>query len=227
MDLRDYLSAARRRWLLFAGTTLAVVAVAALALFLMTPQYSSTSRVFISTAATNPNTAYQSGLFSEQRAGSYADLIGGPQISRRVIDDLGLKMSTKTLQDQIHATVVPETVVLKIDVSDPSARQAQNINNSVVKQFLALVRQLETPPGKKTPLLTATVVDPPNLPDSPASPQRVTFLGAAVIVGLLLGFGLAVLRESFDHPPRTGDGAVGSAGPPATRPTAVPTANTN
>jgi capsular polysaccharide biosynthesis protein len=200
MELRDYLSAARRRWLLIAGTTLVVVALAAAATFVMTPQYSSTSRVFISTAATNPNTAYQSGLFSEQRASSYADLIGGPQISRQVIDTLGLKMAPKTLQSKIDATVVPETVVLKIDVADDDAEQAQKINKAVVTQFLALVRQLETPPGKKTPLLTATVVDPPNLPDAPSSPQRVPFLGAALLVGLLLGFGLALLREVMDRP---------------------------
>ena len=132
MELRDYLRIIRRRWLLIVSTVLGVVAVAALVTTQMTPQYASTARVFISTTPSNSSDAYQGGLFSAQRVSSYADLISGLELSQRVIDELGLDMSAAALADKIDATVVPDTVVLKITVTDSSPLQAQRINKGVV-----------------------------------------------------------------------------------------------
>jgi receptor protein-tyrosine kinase len=115
-----------------------------------------------------------------------------------VIDKLKLDMSAGALAAKIDAAVVPDTVVLKITVTDPSPIQAQRINDGVVEQLQAFVGELETPPGRKVPLLKATVVDSPRLPDSPVSPQPVRNIGLALVLGLLLGFGLAVLREILD-----------------------------
>ena len=200
VELRDYLGAARRRWLLILGTAAVVVALAAGATLLMTKEYTSTSRVFISTISSDPNTAYQGALLSAERANSYADLVNSPELSQRVIARLKLKTSPEELSDRINAVVVPETVVLKIDVADSSAKQAQRINTAVIGQLNVFVRQLETPRGGKAPLLKVSVVGTPSVPDSPSSPQRLPFLGAALIVGLLLGYGLAVIRELLDKP---------------------------
>ena len=93
---------------------------------------------------------------------------------------------------------MPETVVLKITVTDPSPQEAQRINNGVVKEIQDFVGELETPPGSRVPLLKATVVDSPGLPNDPVSPQPVRNFGLATALGLLLGFGLAVLREILD-----------------------------
>jgi len=198
VELRDYLRIARRRWLLILGSVIATVAVAALVTSQTTPQYASTARVFISTTPSNSSDAYQGGLFSEQRVTSYADVISGLELSQRVIDRLQLDMSAGALAEKINAAVVPDTVVLKITVTDPSPIQAQRINDGVVEQLKDFVGELETPPGGNVPLLKATVVDSPRLPDSPVSPQPVRNIGLALVLGLLLGFGLAVLREILD-----------------------------
>ena len=198
MELRDYLRIARRRWLLILGSAIVVVALAALITSQTTKQYASTARVFISTTPSNSADAYQGGLFSEQRVASYADLVSGLELSQRVIDQLQLDTNATDLAKKIEATVVPDTVVLKITVTDPSPIQAQKINDGVVKQLQDFVSELETPPGRSVPLLKATVVDSPRLPDTPVSPQPVRNVGLALVLGLLLGFGLAVLREILD-----------------------------
>ena len=50
MDLRDYLGILRARWILILLTTLGVIAVAAGLTWSATPQYASSSRLFISTS---------------------------------------------------------------------------------------------------------------------------------------------------------------------------------
>lgn len=198
MELRDYLAIARQRWLLIVGAVAVVVAVAALYTATATRQYQSTASVFVSTTPSSTSEAYNGGLFSQQRVTSYADLVTGADMARKVIDQLGLNTSPAGLAGKVKATVVPETVVLTITVTDASPKAAQRINQGYVQVLQDSVKELETPPGGTTPLLKATVVDSPTLPGAPISPKPVRNLGLALVLGLLLGMGLAVLREVLD-----------------------------
>src|ERR1700709_236697 len=130
---------------------LVTVAIAALITTQLTKQYAATAR--------NSSDALQGSQFSQQRVASYADVVSGLELSQRVIDSLGLKTSATDLSKKIQASVVPDTVVLKITVTDPDPKQAQRINQGVVTQLQGFIGELETPPGQKVPLLKASVVD--------------------------------------------------------------------
>ncbi len=198
MELRDYLRIARRRWKLIVGCLVVAVAAAAIVTFQTTPQYSSSARLFVSTSQTSSDAAYQGSLFSAQRVTSYADLASGQELSRRVIEELGLDMEPSDLSAKISATVVPETVIMEISVTDPDPAQAQRLTQTVAEELTGFVSELETPPGKNNAPIKATVVDPASFPEAPVSPQPVRNLGLAGILGLLLGLGAAVLRELLD-----------------------------
>lgn len=198
MELRDYLRIARQRWLLIVGSVALVVAIAAVYTATATRQYESNASVFVSTSPSTSQDAYQGGLFSQQRVSSYADLVSGADMAREVIHRLGLTMSPASLVGRVKATVVPETVILKISVTDSSPQTAQRINQEYLDVLKDSVKDLETPPGQSTPLLKATVVDSPSRPGGAISPQPLRNLGLAVVLGLLLGFGIAVLREILD-----------------------------
>ena len=47
--------------------------------------------------------------------------------------------------------------------------------------------------------LNITVIEPAEAGDSPTSPNKVKILGVAIVGGLMLGFGLALLRDFRDH----------------------------
>ena len=127
-------------------------------------------------------------------------MISGLELSQRVIDDLQLDMPAGALAQKIDASVVPETVVLKITVTDPSPIQAQRINDGVVEQLKDFVRRArDTARRRKTPLLKATVVDSPRPAGRhPCPPSQCATSAWRCVLGLLLGFGLAVLREILD-----------------------------
>ena len=198
MELQDYLRIVRQRWLLIGLSTLVAVALALLFTLTATPQYKSTARLFVSTSQSDTADAYQGGLFSQQRVKSYANLLTGEEISRRVADKLNLSESPRLLANKITAVVQPDTVVLSISVIDPSARQAQRLTQATAEVFVTYVAELETPPGKSTAPVKASIVDRATVPGGPVSPQPVRNLGLALILGLLAGAGLAVLRDSTD-----------------------------
>lgn len=198
MELRDYLRVMRRRWLLIVLTVLSTVAVAAIVTMQMTPIYSSTARMFVSTSPTDASQAYQGGMFAEQRVQSYADLITGERVVGRVIKELELSETPAELSEDLTASVAPETVILEVSASDPDPERAQLIAATTAEQFIQVVRNLETPEGQRRPLVKASVIDGADVPDSPVSPQPLRNIGLAAVLGLLLGLGLAVLRELLD-----------------------------
>lgn len=198
MELQDYLSLARRRWFSIVATTLGVIAVAAAITWQMTPQYASSVRLFVATAPQTDADVYAGAQFSLQRVKSYANLISGKEIAARVIDRLGLDESPGALSRQISATAAPDTVILLITAKDPSAERARALATTVAREFIAYVEELETPPGSKNATVKATVVDGASTATEPISPRPVRNLGFAAVLGLLIGLGLAALREMLD-----------------------------
>lgn len=198
MELRDYLRVLRRRWVSILVITVAVTAAAGAFTALQTPQYASTARLFVTTSQTNETQLLQGGQFSAQRVKSYADLITSRELAQRVIDDTGLKVEPRELTDRVSAEAVLDTVNLDITVTDPDAHQAQVIAQSYAEQLTDLVRELETPAGQTEAPIKATIVDAASFSDAPVSPQPKRNLALGLVVGLMLGFGLAVLRELLD-----------------------------
>lgn len=200
MDLRDYLTVLRRRWILILLSVLIAVGAAAAVTMQTTPQYASTVRLFVSVPESDAAAAYQGGLFSEQRAASYADLVTGPELADRVVDRLDLDQDAEALGDQITATVVPKTVILNVTVTDPDRIRAGTLAGAVGREFVAFVDELETSPSDKSPspAIKASVLGLPRTLDQPVSPQPVRNIGIAALLGLLLGVGIAALRESLD-----------------------------
>lgn len=205
MELSDYLRILRRRWTLIVVCVLVAVAGAAVVTMRMTPLYDSTARLFVTTPQTEGSDAYQGGLFSEQRVLSYADLITGEQISQRVIDRLKLDANANDLSEQLTSTVAPETVILEVTFTDPQPQRAQRIAAAVADEFTTMVTELEKAPGQKRSPVKATVVDSADFPEEPVSPEPLRNIGLAALFGLLMGIGIAILREILDTTMKSGE----------------------
>ena len=177
MDLQEYLSTVRRRWALVVACVLAALAVGVVVTSLATPQYASSARLFVSTAERGSTAAYEGSLLSAERMASYADLAKDPELSRRVVDNLGLEMSPGTLAGKITATVRPETVILDVGVIDPDPEEAQRLTQAVADELVVFISELEKPTGRADAPIKVTVVGPASRPQIPVAPQPLINLG--------------------------------------------------
>jgi capsular exopolysaccharide synthesis family protein len=205
VELRDYLMVLRHRWMLVAACVLLAIGAGAGLTLIATPQYASTVRLFVSTPQSDTMEAYQGGLFSAQRAASYADLVTGPEIAQRVVDRLGYQRSAGTLASQVSATVVPKTVILRVTVTDPDPYTARRLATAVGQEFTRFVDELESGPASAGPPIKASLLGPAVTQATPVSPQPLRNVGLAAVLGLLLGVGLAVLRETLDSTIRSAE----------------------
>lgn len=202
MDLRDYVRLLRRRWRLIAFCTLLGLLAAAAATLTQQPMYTATTSLFVAAQSTDGpsdvGSAYTGGLFVQQRVKSYADIIDTPRVASLVRDDLRLNASPESIAKQVTATAPLDTVLLNVDVVDPSPTRAQRIANSLGTQFAALVDELEQPQDGRPSPVKVSVVQPAQLPISPTSPRPTLNLALGLLVGLAIGAGAAVLRETLD-----------------------------
>ncbi len=198
MELRDYLEVVRRRWVWIVACAL-LFTMAAFALTLaQTKQYSSSARLFVTTTSDIDTSIYQGGQFSQQRVQSYADLVSSRELASQVVKELGLSLTSDELAREVSARATLNTVNLTITATDPSPHTAQSIAQQYAQDLTDLIRQLETPPGQTAAPIKATIVDSASLPTSPSSPKPVRNTGLGLILGLLVGVGLAVLRQALD-----------------------------
>ena len=200
MDLRDYLRVLRSRWLFILICTLVGVGIAALVTATTTPIYTAQSQVFVSAAddQANVSSALTGSSFSQQMVKSYLAVAESSPVAQAVIDDLGLTMTPTQLADKVTATVPLNSVVITLTASDPSPQLAQQIANSLATQFSAAVTRLSQPLVGGASLVKVTVVQPAELPKTPSSPRPKINLALGLLVGLAIGVGGAVLRETLD-----------------------------
>lgn len=219
MSLQDFVKILRSRWLTIAVTTVVGVLGGVAFTLMTTPLYEASTRLFVSTTSgSSLSETYQGNRFSQERVASYAELLTGQTLAQRTIDKLQLNMTAADLQGHVKANAKPDTVLLNVNVLDSSAVRARDIANTLSDEFVAMVRDLETPENGSAPDSRVVVEQRAAIPESPVVPQPAQNVGVGLALGLVLGVALAMLRDLLDNTVKsreqleeiTGTGLVGS-----------------
>ncbi len=200
MELRDYLRILRKGWLLILAITVVAIGAAAAYSFIKTPEYSATSKVFVSVqGGASTSDLVQGNTFTQNRVKSYAELVTTPKVLTPVVDQLGLDMTVSELANAITATAPLDTSLIQIDAMSIDPVQAADIANATSASLARVVDDIEAPdsttgasPVKITPVTDALV------PLAPVSPNIPLNIALGALIGLALGIGIAVLRETLD-----------------------------
>lgn len=194
VDLRDYVRLLRRRWRLIVVCALVALSAAIAVTVTATKVYTAHAQLFVSTqqSSEDSSSAYTSGLYSQQRVKSYVSLITSVSIATLVKDDLGLAMTPKAIAAEVTASAPLDTVLINVSVKDSDPARARDIANSLGRVFPGFVQDIETTP------VSVTVAQKAELPTTPTSPRPKLNLALGLLVGLAVGVGGAVLRETLD-----------------------------
>jgi capsular exopolysaccharide synthesis family protein len=200
LNIQEFLHVLRARWLTVSiGVAVVVVGVAAVTL-LTTPLYKASTRLFVSTSSSGAaSEIYQGTLSSQQRVLSYTKLLMGRSLAQRTVDKLHLDMSADQLRAKVTASAAPNTVLIDVSVVDASPALARNIADALSDEFVVMARELETPEETGRPDARVVVEQHASLPTSPVIPRTKRNLAVGAALGLMLGIGLAVLRDRFDN----------------------------
>jgi Mrp family chromosome partitioning ATPase/capsular polysaccharide biosynthesis protein len=194
-SLWDILDTIRRRWLLILAVALSLLAGAAFYAERQPLQYEASAIVAV--------VPRQDSSPDQVRVAAprYASYITAAATIAKVAPRLG--DNPGDLQQRVNATIVPDTGNITLTVRDTDPRRAQTAAN-------ALASQLRRSAASDR-LVAVESVAPAVLPTSPAGPSRRLIEASALLVGLLLGVGLAALLDAIRRRPVRSD----LGGPPA------------
>lgn len=219
LTLQDFVRLLRARWITVCASVVVAVLGGVIVTLLTTPLYQASTRLFVSTGSgSSLSDVYQGNRFSQERVISYAELIMGETLAQRTIDKLNLRETASTLRENVTATVKRDTVLINVAVLDQSPVRARDIANTLSDEFVAMVRELETSADGASPESRVVVEQRASIPEHPVVPKTLQNIAASLGLGLVLGVGLAVLRDNLDNTVKdrkaleavTGAGVVGN-----------------
>ena len=205
MTLQDFTKLLRTRWMSILVAILVGLAGAATVTLLTTPLYQASTRLFVATTAGSTLTeTYQGNRSSQERVVSYVELLMGETLAQRTIDKLGLDMSATTLQEHVTASAKLDTVLIDVVVLDESAVRARDIANVLSDEFVVMVRDLETPEDGAAPDTRVVVEQRASVADHPVVPKTARNMSIGLALGVIIGIGLALLRDLLDNTVKQG-----------------------
>lgn len=200
MELLQLLTTLRRRWKFVVSVFLAGVLAALAVSLLMPARYESTVRVYLSASANDVFDQVQMGMYTSQRAKSYAALAEDTSVLEGVIERSKVDVTPEALADRVEIEVIPDTVVLHVAVRDGEPAVAQQLADAYAAEIAATVTKLERPAttgaGERpqSPIV-ARPQGKASVSSDPVSPNLPLNVAVGAILGLLFGVGGAVLRE--------------------------------
>lgn len=140
--------------------------------FIMTPNYESTTKVYILSRQNSDNVTYSDLQAGTQLTQDYAELIQSRFVLEEVIEQLGLDMDYGTLKGKVRVNTPADTRILSITVTDGNPAAAMRIANAVREASGVHIRNVMD-------IEAVNVAETANLPTAKASPdvRKNTMLG--------------------------------------------------
>ena len=159
--------------------------------FLVTPQYQSTTKVYILNKQNSDTVTYSDVQLSSTLSKDYEQLVTSRYVIEGVISKLNLDETYDSLVGRVTATNENETRIIAITVTDTEPEQAQKIANAIrdlAAQHITQVMDIEA----------VNVVDNANLPDAPVSPSIPKWTVIAAAIGIIVSIAVIVIQHLLD-----------------------------
>jgi tyrosine-protein kinase len=213
--LSDYLRAIKaRRWLVI-GTTVAAIAASILISVARTPVYKATATVSVrsdfNAAPGQPSSQTSTQGFAGKEA---ALVVTQPTVLAAASRALGDR-TPQQLQSDVTATAEKDVNAVSVEAKAGSADGAARIANAVTTAMVQVTRDQQFRLFQSTVLRNSSPAEVRSLrnratgpmqitsqavpPGSPTSPRPLRDVGFAALLGLLLGVGIALVRDALDR----------------------------
>ena len=141
----------------------------------------------------NPEQAYAASRFAQDRATSYRDVIGSEALAARTVARLRLEESPRDLARKVKVTANPDSVVLKLSVTDSSRRGRDQPGQCTLRRFRSHGERSGDSDRRWHARRTSRGHQERN-GGRLGLPDRRKIIGFGVLAGLVLGGVAALLR---------------------------------
>lgn len=160
--------------------------------FIITPQYSATTQVLVNRTTESAEGIQLNDINTNvQMINTYKDIIKGPVILDEVSQNLKTNLTTGELAEKIQIITQDNSQVFSLTVTDESPYDAAEIANSVASTFQSEI-------GNIMNVDNVTIISEAIANTSPVSPNTPLNLVIGLLLGSMVGVGLAFVSEFLD-----------------------------
>ena len=196
IQLKEVLRMLRKRvGLILILTALAVIAAGVMSYFVMPPIYQASTQLLVNkTQSEQPLYSPGEVQTNLQLINSYNVIMKSPAILDQVIDELGIDLTVAELNEKMTVSSEEDSQVVNLTVQDTNPQMAADIANETAEVFREKIFTLMNIDNVNI-LSKAKVEENP----APIKPKPLLNMALALVVGLMLGIGIAFLLEYLDN----------------------------
>lgn len=203
ISLKEIFEVIKKRIKLIGAITIGAVLVSAIiSFFVLTPTYQSSTEFIVNQKPNDPATQYSVNdvRLNVELINTYSQIIRSPRILDEVIEELNLSLTASELQNKIDVNSPNSSQVVIVTATDTDPEMATQIANTTVSVF-----QREIPVLMNVSVDNVEVLSPAITASnpSPVSPNKKLNIAIALVLGLMVGVGLAFLLEYLDNTVKT------------------------
>lgn len=185
-------------WLIVICGVVAGLAALLVSKFAITPQYQSTTKVYILNKQNENTVTYTDVQLGTQLTADYAQLIKGRDVLEKVIETCGLDESYEAFAERVTVETITNTRIIAITVEDPNPLMAQILANeirTVAAEHIKNVMDIQA----------VNVAEEANLPEEPSSPDVMKWTAIGLMLGVFLCAAVLIIRFLADDTIKTSD----------------------
>ena len=198
ISLQEIAYALKKRWKLIALITIAATLVSAiLSFFVIKPQYEATTKLFIGKQESQDNNEYNNNdvMMYQQLMKTYAELAKTSDLVTKAVKSADLDYNQediKAILKNLNATPSAETQILDLSFKGGNPKEVLKLTEAITNEFISESKEL-IPNGN------VQVIQKPQLPEKPVSPNKKLNIFIAFVLGLMVGVGVVILLEYLDN----------------------------
>ncbi|NOW85449.1 capsular polysaccharide biosynthesis protein [Clostridium beijerinckii] len=184
-----------KRWkMILSITLLATLTAGIVSFFVIAPKYEASTKVFIGKEKTDSKEQNYNNSdiqMYQQLLKTYAEVIKTNALVEKAINAEGFDLTSKDVLAGLTVTPAANTQILEITYISKDRNLSKEVLDSITNQFIKTSTDL-IPNGN------VKIVEPAELPENPASPNKKLNIAIAFLLGLMVSVGLAFLLEFLD-----------------------------
>lgn len=196
ISLQEIFAVIKKRFLLILALVLgAALIAAAVSYFVLTPTYESSTKFIVNQGQQDPSVQYNVNDIrtNVELINTYNDIIESTAISADVVKELGLDISAEQLANKIQVSSQQDSQVVTVTATDTNPGVATELANTTVTVFQNKLPEIMNVDNVKVLTPAVLAADP-----TPVSPNPPLNIAIAIVLGGMVGVGLAFLLEYLD-----------------------------
>lgn len=170
--------------------------------FMVTPNYKATATLVLTKNTTDDGTITQTEVTLNQKlVATYTELIKSSNtVLKQVIANLNSDISEETLKNSVSVSLVNNTQLIEISVTNENPEMAKAFANEITNVFIEKVKEIYK-------IDNINVVDEAKVPTAPYNINHMKNIMIFAFIGVIIAFGFVFIVGLFDTTIKTAEEA--------------------